>query len=284
MLQYARSGHHQVALIVVRCEFHTLLFAYRYSCGKLLWRRHLILLFPLDAGMADAPFLGMANSEQRRSPVSESVGDYLKAVWIIGGSEPVSTQDLAEHLGISAPSVSGMLVRLHDLGLVHHERYYGAALTDEGKVEALRLVRRHRLIETFLVSHMNYSWEEVHAEAEILEHAVSDRFVEHLSDLLGHPLHDPHGDPIPSPEGSVPMTPDVQITEAGDGRSFRVSRLVTQDPEQLSELACLGLRPGAVVALQERDRKSGSIQIVVDCHEYTLPGELAILVEGEVVD
>lgn len=226
----------------------------------------------------------MANSGHQRSPVSESVGDYLKAIWIIGGSEPVSTQKLAEHLAVSAPSVSGMLVRLNELGLVHHERYYGASLTDEGKVEALRLVRRHRLIETFLVNHMNYSWEEVHAEAEILEHAVSDRFVEHLSNLLGHPSHDPHGDPIPSPEGRIPATPDVQITEAKDGGNFRVSRLATQDPEQLSELACLGLRPGAVVALQERDSTSGSIQIVVDCHEYTLPGELAVLVEGEVVD
>jgi DtxR family Mn-dependent transcriptional regulator len=226
----------------------------------------------------------MANLGKQRASVSESVGDYLKAIWIIGGSEPVSTQNLADHLGISAPSVSGMLVRLHEQGLVHHERYYGVTLTDDGMEVALRLVRRHRLIETFLVTHMNYSWDEVHEEAEILEHAVSDRFVERLDSLLGHPTHDPHGDPIPSPEGSVPLTPDVQLSEAGEGTHFRVSRLATQDSGRLSELACLGLRPGVEVTLQERDSKSGEVQIVMDCHEHTIPGELAILVEGEVVD
>lgn len=225
----------------------------------------------------------MANTRSEHTSVSESVGDYLKAMWILGGTEPVSTRDLAEHLCISAPSVSGMLVRLHETGLINHERYHGAALTSRGRSEALRLVRRHRLIETLLVKLLNYSWEEVHDEAEILEHAVSDRFIEQLDDLLGNPTHDPHGDPIPAADGSVPATPDVLLAEAGAGTTFSISRLGTQDSEQLAYLARLGLRPAKRILVEANQEESGSLHINIDGCNENLPRELAELIEGEII-
>ncbi len=232
----------------------------------------------------------MANPEAAGTGVSESVGDYLKAIWILGEDESVSTRDLAERLGVSAPSVSEMLSRLHELGLVHHERYYGATLTAEGTGIALRLVRRHRLIETLMVEHLGYSWDEVHAEAEVLEHAVSDRFVERLDALLGRPTHDPHGDPIPSAEGTLPQTPSRRLSRAAPGSRFRISRLLTQDSEHLAELAERGLKPGVVVEVAaveepaaEEDIPPG-ITLVTAVGRVSLSGRLADLIRGETVE
>src|ERR671917_2240099 len=118
-----------------------------------------------------------------RSP-SASVEDYVKAVWEVAGSGAASTKDVAERLSIAPPSVTNMFVRLQEMGLVEYERYQGASLTELGRGEALRLVRRHRLIETFLLEQLGYSWEDVHEEAEKLEHAISNTFTEHLAALL----------------------------------------------------------------------------------------------------
>src|ERR687890_2643666 len=135
---------------------------------------------------------------------SASVGDYLKAMWETAGSEAASTKGVADRLSVSSASVTNMFARLQGMGLALYEPYRGASLTRRGLAEALRLVRRHRLIETFLVEHLGYPWEEVHEEAERLEHAVSDVFTERLAELLGHPERDPHGTPIPATDGSLP--------------------------------------------------------------------------------
>src|ERR687894_1223842 len=136
----------------------------------------------------------MNGSAAIRSP-SASVGDYVKAIWEVAGSGVASTKEVAERLSIAPPSVTNMFVRLQEMGLTEYERYRGASLTERGREEALRLVRRHRLIETFLLEHLGYSWEEVHEEAERLEHAVSDGFTERLAGILGPPDPDPHRDP-----------------------------------------------------------------------------------------
>jgi Mn-dependent DtxR family transcriptional regulator len=115
------------------------------------------------------------------------VGDYLKAIWELSREGAASTKDIADRLSISSASVSNMFVRLQEMGLAEYERYQGASLTEAGRVEALRLLRRHRLIETFLLKCLNYSWEDVHEEAESLEHSVSDGFTERLAEFLGHP-------------------------------------------------------------------------------------------------
>src|SRR5262245_22761497 len=137
-------------------------------------------------------------------PLTRSVEDYLKTIYLLapaGGA--VSTNDIAERLGLSAPSVSGMVKRLSDMGLLDHEPYRGVELTEQGRGSAIRMVRRHRLIEAYLVEFLGYSWDTVHDEAERLEHAVSDMLVERMAEALGNPRFDPHGDPIPSAEGVV---------------------------------------------------------------------------------
>jgi DtxR family Mn-dependent transcriptional regulator len=223
-------------------------------------------------------------SGRRRQPagegsVSTSVGDYLKAVWSLGRDGPVTTGGLAARLGVAPASVSGMVVRLHRLGLLAHVPYHGVSLTAEGNRQALRLVRRHRLLETFLVERLGYAWDEVHAEAEVLEHAVSDRFIDRLSRLLGEPTHDPHGDPIPTAGGAIPPTPDQPLTAAADGTRFRVHRLHTQDPEALARLDRLGLKPG--VDVRRFPGGTAYLTLQVSGRRRRVPLELARLVHGE---
>jgi DtxR family Mn-dependent transcriptional regulator len=215
--------------------------------------------------------------------VSTSVGDYLKAIWMLGGTGSVSTKDLAAQLGVAPASVSEMLGRLNEAGLVEHVPYHGVTLAPQGLKEAMRLVRRHRLIETFLVQHLGYPWDEIHAEAEVLEHAVSDRFIQALDDLLENPSHDPHGDPIPSPDGSLPTTPAVSLAEARPGSRFRVSRLRTQDSADLSMLSGLGLVPGRVVEIASDQPDHDAIVIDVDGERSRIEDRLAALVHGEPV-
>ena len=141
----------------------------------------------------------------RPVPLTPAVQDYLKAVWSAGewSTAPVTTKMLAERLGVGAPTVSEMVRRLCDQGLLSHVRYGAVSLTTAGRAQAVAMVRRHRLIETFLVSELGYSWDEVHDEAEVLEHAVSDLLVDRIAARLGHPIRDPHGDPIPASDGTV---------------------------------------------------------------------------------
>lgn len=182
---------------------------------------------------------------------SSSVGDYVKAIWDLGGTGSASTKDVAARLSVSAASVSNMFVRLQEMGLVEYERYRGASLTDRGKAEALRLVRRHRLIETFLLGHLGYSWQEVHEEAEKLEHAVSDGFTERLAEFLGHPGHDPHGDPIPTAEGALERDDSFSLSGAAAGLRVRIYKVSDEDASMLDYLAAHNLVPGRVLEVRE---------------------------------
>src|ERR687893_3308269 len=184
-------------------------------------------------------------------PYSSSVGDYIKAIWDLGGVGAASTKDVAARLSISPASVTNMFVRLQEMGLVEYERYRGATLTDRGRVEALRLVRRHRLIETFLLEHLGYDWQEVHEEAERLEHAVSDGFTERLAALLGHPDHDPHGDPIPSAEGTLEVDDSFALSQAASGQRLRISKVRDGDAAMLDYLGERNLVPGRRLSVRE---------------------------------
>ena len=202
---------------------------------------------------------------------SSSVGDYVKAVWDLEGMGAASTKDVAARLSISPASVTNMFARLQEMGLVEYERYRGATLTDRGREEALRLVRRHRLIETFLLEHLGYDWQEVHEEAERLEHAVSDGFTERLAEFLGHPDHDPHGDRIPSAEGTLEPDDSFLLSEAAAGRRVLISKVSDEDASMLDYLGERGLVPGrrllvrearaldAVVTVEDEDGKSHSL-------------------------
>jgi DtxR family transcriptional regulator, Mn-dependent transcriptional regulator len=207
---------------------------------------------------------------------SVSVGDYVKAVWEVADREAASTKAVAARLSVSPASVSGMFARLQEMGLVEYERYRGAALTQRGYAEALRLVRRHRLIETFLVERLGYSWQDVHDEAEKLEHAVSDTFTERLSEFLGHPEQDPHGDPIPGADGAVVLDEGVPLDEVEAGGSFRITRVGHRDPEVLSYLGERGLVPGRALSVREVRRLDGVVMLEDEGGEvHALGGILA---------
>ena len=188
----------------------------------------------------------MNDSAATQSP-SASVEDYLKAIWGIAGSGVASTKEVAERLSIAPPSVTNMFVRLREMGLVEYERYRGVSLTERGWGEAMRLLRRHRLIETFLVEHLGYSWQEVHEEAERLEHAVSDGFTERLAGFLGHPDHDPHGDPIPTVDGTLEPDDSFPLSGAVAGRRVRIYKVSDESIPTLDYLGEHGLVPGRLL-------------------------------------
>jgi DtxR family transcriptional regulator, Mn-dependent transcriptional regulator len=192
-----------------------------------------------------------AMTDSATNPLSVSTGDYIKAIWTIAGNGAASTKDISLHLSVAPASVTNMLGRLQTMGFVEYERYHGASLTERGHEEALRLVRRHRLIETFLLEHLGYAWDEVHDEAEKLEHAVSDAFTERLADFLGHPGHDPHGDPIPTREGVLHHDDSAPLAEAETGERVKISKVSDESIQMLDYLGERGLVPGRELTVRE---------------------------------
>jgi len=203
-----------------------------------------------------------------KSP-SSSVGDYLKAIWELSEEGAASTKDVADRLSISSASVTNMFVRLREMGLAEYERYRGATLTEAGRLEALRLLRRHRLIENFLLECLGYSWEEVHEEAESLEHAVSDGFTDRLAEFLGHPEHDPHGDPIPAKDGTLEPDDSFPLATAATGQRVRIYRVGDEEPAKLAYLEEHGLMPGSLLEVREVRAPDGVV-IVEDEDGETL--------------
>jgi DtxR family transcriptional regulator, Mn-dependent transcriptional regulator len=191
------------------------------------------------------------NGSAISEPPSSSVGDYLKAIWELSREGAASTKDVADRLSISSASVTNMFARLQEMGLAEYERYQGASLTEAGRVEALRLLRRHRLIETFLLECLGYSWEDVHEEAESLEHSVSDGFTERLAAFLGHPAHDPHGDPIPAVDGTLEPDDSFPLAAAAAGQRVRIYRVGDEEAAKLAYLEEHGLMPGRLVEVRE---------------------------------
>jgi DtxR family Mn-dependent transcriptional regulator len=215
-----------------------------------------------------------ANGSTATKPPSASVGDYLKAIWEVGGSGAASTKDVADRLSVASASVTNMFARLQEMGLAEYERYQGASLTEAGREEALQLLRRHRLIETFLLEHLGYSWQEVHEEAERLEHAVSDGFTERLAEFLGH--RDPHGDPIPAADGTLAAEESSPLDEAAVGDRMRISRVKHDDAAVLAFLGERGLVPGRVVEVKEVRALDGVVTVEdEDGETHTLGESLA---------
>jgi len=184
--------------------------------------------------------------------LSQATQDYLKCVWTLqewsGGS--VSMTALAERLGVRTSTASDGVKKLAEQGLVEHIAYGGITLTPTGRGHALAMVRRHRLLETYLVSALGYGWDEVHDEAEVLEHAVSDRMLDAIDTLLGHPTRDPHGDPIPSADGDAHLPDAVTLTEAAPGMAT-VVRVSDADPERLRRFAQAGIVPDVPVEVED---------------------------------
>lgn len=212
-----------------------------------------------------------------------TIEDYLKAVWNAGewSDTPVTVTMLSTRLGLSPSSVSEIVRKLTDRGLLTHPRYGSIALTDTGRAIALATVRKHRLIETFLVEYLGYAWDEVHDEAEVLEHAVSDDFVERLAERLGQPTHDPHGDPIPGTDGVLPTEERVELASVTDGTQVRVTRVSDEDPELLRHLRDVGVDLGVVIDVLAQRVAAGTIDVSIAGEHVTLglPAARAILTE-----
>src|SRR6184192_2658266 len=199
---------------------------------------------------------------ERRSAFTRSQEDYLKALYLLRGDErPVPTRELAQRLGISSPSVSEMVSRLTAQGLVEHDRYRGQQLTREGRKVGLELVRHHRLLEMFLVRVLGYSLDEVHDEAERLEHVISERMEQRIFELLGRPELDPHGHVIPTLGGKVRPVSRRNLSESKAGERLVVQGVSDEDPVKLRELERRGLVPGAPIAVVGASEFEGPVEV-----------------------
>ena len=194
--------------------------------------------------------------------VTPAMQDYLKAVYRLAGEGgALTTQRLADELGISGPSVTNMVKRLAELGFLRHEPYRGVALTAAGERIALEVVRHHRLLELYLVTSLGYGWDEAHAEAERLEHHISEHLEARLDAALGHPTTDPHGDPIPTANGTVATVRARPLTTLAPGEAATVRRVCDRDPARLRYLEEIGLVPGAIVTILERLPFEGALRV-----------------------
>ncbi|AFZ71443.1 metal-dependent transcriptional regulator [Natronobacterium gregoryi] len=186
--------------------------------------------------------------------LSDVMEDYLKAIYQLqrGTEDRIKTSEIAEELEVTSPTVTSMLDKLEERGLVDREKYRGVTLTDEGETVALEVVRHHRLLEAYLTEHLDYDWSEVHAEADRLEHHISEDFEARVADALGEPEVDPHGSPIPSPELEPPDRPEGEpVSEFEEGETVVVEEVADRDPEILSYLADHGVEPGVELEILE---------------------------------
>ncbi|WP_403020408.1 metal-dependent transcriptional regulator [Salinibacterium sp. GXW1014] len=206
-----------------------------------------------------------------------AVEDYVKTIYSFGEWDDVAATPsaLAARLGLAASTVTEMVKKLAASGLVDHVPYGAITLTAEGRTLALRMVRRHRLIETWLVEEFGYRWDEVHEEADVLEHAVSDRMLDAIFEKLGRPVRDPHGDPIPSADGRVVMPPAVLLAEAPDGHEGGIVRIRDRDPNLLRYLEAEGFDLDARVRVVGRKPFGGALAIVLEGVELDVGDEAA---------
>lgn len=215
----------------------------------------------------------------RDTALTRSVEDYLKAIYRLShGGQPATTSEIAQQLEVSAPSVSGMVKRLADQGLLEHVPYKGVELTASGRRAALRMLRRHRVIETYLVERLGFTWDTVHEEAERLEHAVSDGLIDRMAAALGDPTFDPHGDPIPARDGSIAELIYTPLDDLPVGELVVIRQADTSDAERLRYLAEIGLRPGAEAVVVAREPFGGPLTVRIRGERRMVGRELAALV------
>jgi len=218
-----------------------------------------------------------AHNAHPKRRTNEGAENYAKAIYELQGRDPspVGTTAVAERLGVTPASASGMLRRLADEGVVSYEPYHGARLTPEGERIALEVIRHHRLLETFLSETLDVPWDRVHDEAEVLEHYISEDLEERIASALGDPSHDPHGDPIPGPALDLADDESVALAELEAGQAATFTRVSDTDPEMLRHLDELGVRPGAVVRVREVEPFGGAVVVEVEGREHSLGAELA---------
>ena len=209
-----------------------------------------------------------------RSPV---VQDYAKAIYALElrSGEAVGNNELADRLGVPPGTASAMVKRLDELGLAIHTPYHGVRLTADGRRVALRTMRRHRLLELFLVETLDLPWDRVHEEAERLEHSLSDELEAAIAERLGNPTHDPHGDPIPSAELVLEEPDTVSLAELDEGTAGRFVRVSDADPAVLRHLGEHGIKPGRRLRVVEREPFGGPLVVRIGRRSESLPLEIA---------
>lgn len=218
---------------------------------------------------------------QKPSRITPAIEDYLKAIYVLQEEREgeVTTSLIGEQLGGFKPgSVTGMLKKLSEMNLVTYTPYQGVRLTDAGRKIALEVIRHHRLLELYLVEALGYSWDEVHEEAEELEHYISQKFAARIADQLGQPKVDPHGDPIPTSDGELPNCTALSLADMVVGMHARIARVSDQSSERLRYLAELGLIPGAQVQVKNRAPFDGPISLQVDDTVQILDRRLARMI------
>lgn len=206
-----------------------------------------------------------------RLGLSQSIEDYLKAIYVLENEGAgATTNNIAEALSVSSASVTNMLKKLSTMKLINHKSYHGAELTNAGEKIALEIIRHHRLLELYLAEMMGYSWDEVHDEAEKLEHHISEQFEDKIAELLNHPTHDPHGDPIPTKDGQVPEMASLAITDAEIDKTYIIGRVKDQDPELLRYLEKTGILPGVKLTILEKAPFNGPIKVKLEDTDATI--------------
>ncbi len=202
-----------------------------------------------------------------------SVQDYLKAIYeLTAGGEPANTTALATRLGIAPASVTGMIQKLSRIKppLVEYRKHQGVKLTAQGRKAALEVIRHHRLIEAWLVQTLGYSWDEVHAEAEQLEHAISEDFEARIASALGNPERDPHGEPIPSVNLTMPEDTLLPLSALRKGQASIVRRVNAENPELLRHLDSLGLVPGTKIKITDYSPYDNNLTVQIDDQAFVI--------------
>jgi DtxR family Mn-dependent transcriptional regulator len=221
---------------------------------------------------------------QEPTAVSSAIEDYAKAIYALEmrEGEAVSTNALAERLGVTAASASGMVKRLGELGLVEHQPYRGVALTEEGRRVALEVMRHHRLLELYLFQSLGVPWDRVHKEAEVLEHVLSEELEELIAAKLGNPTHDPHGDPIPTRELTIEEGSSRSLQALAAGARGTFTRVSDSEPEMLRFLAERGIAPGDTFEVIDKQPFDGPLFVRFGDHVHVLGGQLAKAMRVEV--
>jgi DtxR family Mn-dependent transcriptional regulator len=226
----------------------------------------------------------MAHQHQQHPGISSAIEDYAKAIYALEmrGGEAVTTNALADRIGVTPASASGMVKRLAELGLVEHQPYRGVFLTGDGRRVALEVMRHHRLLELYLVQSLGVPWDRVHQEAEVLEHVLSEELEELIAAKLGNPTHDPHGDPIPTRDLTIEEEPTQSLQSLEAGASGRFARVSDSEPEMLRFLADRGIRPGDSFEVIDKQPFGGPLFVRFGDNVHVLGGNLATAMRVEV--
>lgn len=213
----------------------------------------------------------------QRSRPSATVEDYLKALYTLEQrqEDKIRTKDMAQLMDVSLPSVTTMMKSLAEQDFVERAAYRGVRLTPRGNLAALKVIRKHRLVEAFLTEVLGYTWDEVHEEAERLEHAMSDLLTDRIDQYLGFPRFDPHGDPIPSADGTIERHPTHDLLDISQGETVTIHRVMDQGREVLQYLTEQGLEPGVSLTVQKVDPFDGPVWLLVEGKEVVLSRTLA---------